>query len=445
MIRSLHLVFIFQIFASASFFVSKDPLTPPTGVPAINPSTMQYRRPFEEVSLWLVRNNQSVLVDATSLPSAGDSIESDLSSEKCGDGQYMISVSTNATMTFSYGLVNISSTKVCRGVFRVEQGAVFRCDELIIGPDVIFLLFGRVVCRHFVLSSGAMLQGTGSVESSTARVDGDVIPGFMFLERLFSDTRVVQCFSCAASLLDSEGQSYDRLPAYGNQLSLLSTTLLQLRGSIWISYNILNVAVTNKVIFGTVQFLSPARVVIVQPRSSSPPQGTLQCISADTVVTPSSISTFLNFQNSTTQNYQISSPFVEFCRTNVNLFSPCHFTSLNQLCQPDCPVQEYTPPPLCATYSGGTLGVLIGSTSPPSGCSDSLNLVSALGSTNTSNTSSTMPPVSSDDRTTVIILATVIPGAFLVIAGTVLAVLLYKKHEESKARAQVAINMSSRI
>lgn len=221
--------------------------------------TSNYVIPFDSL-WWKVSLANGTYIDATGPPGAGDLIDVDFSSSLCGNGQFMSAVDVAAGVnTPRYGLVNIVSTRLCPGVLRIEKGATFNCDELIIGSGMIFLLQGTLVCRNFVMKSGAMMQGSGTVQSVTATVDGDVIPGFLFLTSLGSPNA---CNDCAASWLPG----FSGTPTVGVDYSLgtviffNTTQVTQMRAKIWISFSTSNPNNTNAVRFTVVQFQSPATV-----------------------------------------------------------------------------------------------------------------------------------------------------------------------------------------
>lgn len=418
-------VSFFVFLASGAVFRNKDVLLTPSGSYASELN--EFRLPFESLYMWQIELSDGSFTDAVFLPGKGDRIISDFSSSMCGRGQFMAAVSLQASS--SLGSIEISSTQTCPGVFRVEVDVTLECDELIIGSGVIFVLMGKVTCRRFVLANGAMLQGTGILETLTGTIDGDVVPGFLFQPALSLTLKT--CFDCAASVIDDDGLSYDGVAPFNNVLSIMSSSLV-VQGSIWINFDIGNLSNTNVVRFSSVQFVNAS--LILMQANGTVAQGPLACISVDQIITPTRLNIQTNVQNNVLQ-YQLSSPFVDYCLSNLGSFFPCAGTTSKPVCR-NCDVPM--PPaasPVCTTYSPGSLGVILGAGNKP-GCSEALSLNDVSTVFTNASMSTSLAPDGARNQLTVI-LATVLPGIALVVIGTVLGVWLFRRHEEAKVKAIV--------
>lgn len=427
-----------------------------TDILQIGPSTFydsaanNYRIPFETVRIWETDASGNWTA-ATAAPGAGATINADFSSAACWRSATvrMSAVVFSATITPTYGTVTITTTRNCRTTLRVEAGKTLMCDTLIIGPNVALIVEGTIQCNNqFILQAGGFMAGKGTVRSATAQIIGDVMPGFGY--RASGYYAVVGCNNCIASVLGIGTKDYPVTggpdTSYGQTLTVNTTGLATVTGTIWILMDPANLNNTNKMQFTTVQFTSPATVRLMQPAGNY--TGRVTPILANNLLQPSSLRTNFSQYNNPNDDITDWTPLARYCADNWSQLScvpvtssclapsPCIYPSNTQGCTSSSPsgtisVLLSTTPPTCPAgldaIGTSFLVTTASGTTLPGGSGGGGG---AGGSSNTTAASDGGIP-----RSTVIVLATVIPISVVAIAAAAGLLIFFRRRELAMKRA----------
>lgn len=446
-----------------------------TDILVVNGSTFydsagnNFRVALDALFFWQTDSSGS-WVSATVPPGAGDDINADFSSASCRSSPTRVAMSAvivNATVSPSYGKISVISTRKCRSVLRVELGKTLVCNELNIGSDVLLMLEGTIRCNRFVLQQGALIMGKGSIHATTAQIDGDVLPGVLFYQPVYY---VGGCNDCMASLLlttFSENFAADVDTSYGQIITINTTALANVTGTLWIQYDWTNSTRSNKVRFTNVQFTAPARVRLLQAAGNLTYD--VVGILVDNLMQPSPLQTVLSpyVVGSSLPGYY--SPFMQACYNIYNSLS-CVLITRSGSCTSNDPCSKTSDTGGCASASqSGTISLLLNTQSSTSSCT---NLLAAVGtsllvsSTTTTTTAATGPgggqSTSTDvngtttapttttatqgegmPRSTVIVLATVIPISVVAVAVAVGLIVFLRQRELAKKRALFNAKMAA--